>query len=793
MLQLLDVVVVDDDIAAVDDALNPNAAQQAIKSQRAQPTTSNNSRKRKRGNNGVVIDDEMDDPEGEWVPPTKKQKVGQGAIIDLANDDIDDNEVAQDAKALKGINANNSNKGRGRKKNTNKGYVTVDDLNNSQSKQKLKFKLKRRKNPTTHIVANKEAIQREIEAKKKNMDPSLNGGDMFPYSGPSLTRIRPMIASYPIVVPSYSRWFRLDRIHPIEYQSVSSLFKNKAMQYHERYMQVRNFIVNSYRVNPRIYLTVTSCRRIIAADAGAVYRIHKFLEEWGLINYQVDDGSIPEFEPPMIDYTHVDTPFGVKIALKPGMDQTSIDKNAAKIMRENAQRRKDLGKKVFGQRENMFSMADGQYNTDKRECELLAQVDNNYSCSYCGIDCSQARYRCNIQKDMILCSKCFDAKRYSQVFDDNDFDMELQKVKKSAPEDPENKENDMDVDVMQNESDKKPFNIKPWSDDELKKLKQALNQHHDDWTKVSEFVGRDQNECIAQFIQLPINDAFLDSIEDKRDPDINKIYHPQISQYLASSISSTSTTKDNDNFEHKLSFLNPNPNKIPSPFADAGHPILGQVASMSAIVNTQIVNVASNAALTFINNQKIISPSQLSKGKMVDTKMGRGVIQEIINHQQSNNNHNKNININTDNISTKALQYEIKFEFGSATLKYDDIIDIVNNDDQEQKSNDNDQLSSWHKYPQNVSQQKAKAAGVLGTTAAIAKALKNHKDTHIEQLLQHLVLLQSQKVKFSKNHSSFVIYPNFQFQPYSLLIVMRMSHRLGEYYFYIHNSISCSA
>jgi SWI/SNF related-matrix-associated actin-dependent regulator of chromatin subfamily C len=46
-------------------------------------------------------------------------------------------------------------------------------------------------------------------------------------------------------------------------------------------------MVNTYRLNPGEYLTVTACRRNLAGDVGAIMRVHGFLEQWGLINYQV--------------------------------------------------------------------------------------------------------------------------------------------------------------------------------------------------------------------------------------------------------------------------------------------------------------------------------------------------------------------------------------------------------------------------------------------------------------------------------------------------------------------------
>ena len=65
-------------------------------------------------------------------------------------------------------------------------------------------------------------------------------------------------------------------------------------------------MVDTYRLNPTQYLTVTACRRHlgkqlplwlrvdrchvavpVAGDVCAILRVHAFLEQWGLINYQV--------------------------------------------------------------------------------------------------------------------------------------------------------------------------------------------------------------------------------------------------------------------------------------------------------------------------------------------------------------------------------------------------------------------------------------------------------------------------------------------------------------------------
>ncbi|EFP74695.1 uncharacterized protein PGTG_00651 [Puccinia graminis f. sp. tritici CRL 75-36-700-3] len=44
-----------------------------------------------------------------------------------------------------------------------------------------------------------------------------------------------------------------------------------------------------YCLNPsEKYLTVTACRQNLAGDVCAIMRVHAFLEQWGIINYQVD-------------------------------------------------------------------------------------------------------------------------------------------------------------------------------------------------------------------------------------------------------------------------------------------------------------------------------------------------------------------------------------------------------------------------------------------------------------------------------------------------------------------------
>lgn len=87
-----------------------------------------------------------------------------------------------------------------------------------------------------------------------------------------------------------------------------------------------------------------------------------------------------------------------------------------------------------------------------------------------------------------------------------------------------------------------------WSDQETLLLLEGLELHKDRWGDIADHVGsKSQVQCILHFLQLPIEDEFLDELEDRG-------RKPQGVQAGAS---------------HE------EPDLIP--FADTGNPILSQV------------------------------------------------------------------------------------------------------------------------------------------------------------------------------------------------------------------------
>lgn len=93
--------------------------------------------------------------------------------------------------------------------------------------------------------------------------------------------------THPVIIPSYSAWFDMSKIATVEKKSLPEFFSNKNKSKTPTiYKEYRDFMINTYRLNPSEYLTVTACRRNLAGDVCAIMRVHAFLEQWGLINYQ---------------------------------------------------------------------------------------------------------------------------------------------------------------------------------------------------------------------------------------------------------------------------------------------------------------------------------------------------------------------------------------------------------------------------------------------------------------------------------------------------------------------------
>ncbi|KAI1320348.1 hypothetical protein EDD11_001149 [Mortierella claussenii] len=300
-----------------------------------------------------------------------------------------------------------------------------------------------------------------------------------------------------VIVPSYAAWFSMSRINEVEQKSLPEFFNHKNRSKAPTvYKEYRDFMVNTYRLNPSEYLTVTACRRNLAGDVCAIIRVHAFLEQWGLINYQVDPDTRPSTVGPSFSghfRITADTPKG----LRPFRSNTSSV--AAKPTIEHIKTPRAIKQDVnLELRRNIYTSKPEAVSKDSDE---TAEKRDSFNCFTCGADCSKNRYHSIKTKSFELCSSCYLEGRFPSTMASGDF-IRFQKQSQSTDE--------------------------PWTDQETLLLLEGLELYDEDWNQVSEHVGtRDREQCILHFLQLPIEDPYLGGVVEKSQsfgpPQLDKI------------------------------------------------------------------------------------------------------------------------------------------------------------------------------------------------------------------------------------------------------------------------------
>lgn len=315
-----------------------------------------------------------------------------------------------------------------------------------------------------------------------------------------------------IVVPSYSAWFDYNSIHVIEKRALPEFFngRNKSKT-PEIYLAYRNFMIDTYRLNPTEYITSTACRRNLAGDVCAIMRVHAFLEQWGLINYQVDTESRPTaMGPPPTSHFHVlsDTPSGLQPVNPPKTPQPSAAKSLLDLDKNGTSGPPGSGLPPTGTAECPPGIAAAKRVDDPSQMQFGLKLD--------------------------------------------------QYVRKPA--------------AMRNKT--AASLTRDWTEQETLLLLEGLEMYKDDWNKVCEHVGtRTQDECILNFLRLPIEDPYLE------DHEAGGVLGPLAYQ--------------------------------PIPFSKSGNPIMSTVAFLASIVDPRVAAAAAKSAMEEFANIKDEVPAAL--------------------------------------------------------------------------------------------------------------------------------------------------------------------------------------
>jgi len=231
--------------------------------------------------------------------------------------------------------------------------------------------------PHTQLTPNMTQSMMAIEVQKEeDKDTHLQPEEKTNTGAQQLNLME--IKRYPMVFPSCTQWFDINTIHEIEQQSLPEYFCGKYnSKTPQTYMEYRNYIIKLYRINPHGYLSATTCRRHLAGDVCGIFRIHAFLEHWGIINFNVD----PYLKP------HKATMIKVE-----GMDAESV------LNMEEAKK-------------------------ESKELNATLNTSSKHpNCSYCGQICSFIWFKYKVSS-ITLCESCFERSKQADNVSAKDFEV----------------------------------------------------------------------------------------------------------------------------------------------------------------------------------------------------------------------------------------------------------------------------------------------------------------------------------------------------------------------------------
>ncbi|WBW74382.1 SWI/SNF and RSC complex subunit Ssr1 [Schizosaccharomyces osmophilus] len=286
-----------------------------------------------------------------------------------------------------------------------------------------------------------------------------------------------------VEIPEWAQWFDFSNIHEIERNSNPEFFDNKnSSKTPQVYKEYRDFMICAFRLNPKAYLTFTACRRNLAGDVCAVLRVHRFLEQWGLINYNVDPSTRPsKIVPPSTSHFQVlaDTPRGLAPLVPPppsSIPRTQPYNLQPSILRKNIYD-SEVEETLKGNAPRPSPAAMENQNIEKKEAPAPTHC---YSCS-CIL--SGTYYTSDSDPPHSICSVCYDQERFPP---------------------PKTPHNYRKID---------PFSKKDnthWTSQEMNLLYEGLDMFPEDWSEISRHVGtKTIEQCILKFLNLPSTDREL--------------------------------------------------------------------------------------------------------------------------------------------------------------------------------------------------------------------------------------------------------------------------------------------
>ncbi|KAF8095875.1 hypothetical protein N665_0320s0004 [Sinapis alba] len=278
------------------------------------------------------------------------------------------------------------------------------------------------------------------------------------------------------VVPNHCGWFSWEKIHPLEDRSMPSFFNGKLEgRTPEVYTEIRDWIMRKFHSDPNTQIEVKDLTELEVGDLVAKQEVMEFLDYWGLINFH---------------------PFPSAYAgSTPGDHDASGDKESLLNSLYRFQADEACPALVHKPRPTAQATPSGLFPDPVAVDDLLKQEGPavEYHCNSCSADCSRKRYHCPTQADFDLCTECFDSGKFSSDMSSSDF-------------------------ILMDSAEAPGVGSGKWTDQETLLLLEGLEIFKENWNEIAEHVAtKTKAQCMLHFLQMPIEDAFLDQI-DYKDP-----------------------------------------------------------------------------------------------------------------------------------------------------------------------------------------------------------------------------------------------------------------------------------
>lgn len=237
----------------------------------------------------------------------------------------------------------------------------------------------------------------------------------------------------------------------------------------------------------------------------------------------------------------------------------------------------------------------------------------------------------------------------------------------------------------------------PWTDQETLLLLEGLEMYEEDWNQVAEHVGtRSREQCIRQFLELPIEDPYLGGLSEK---ELGPLQYHRV------------------------------------PFSQADNPVMSVVAFLASVVNPGVAAAAAQSALKELATAKKVPEEAQNKDK--EDKEDKEAKEEEEEEEAKGEDEDK------AKEATSAMEVD-KDEEKKEEAK-DTPTESVAKAPESTEPKDGESEATIGGIPRSTLEKAAAAA--LGSAAAKAKTLADYEEREIQRLVTVVVELQLKKLE----------------------------------------------